>query len=149
MGPYVTNSVPYLDQFNLTTYGESTSQIGSDVSTSASDGIPKAKMVIGIDIVDYGEPSGGCGQYGSYASQQGLAGVMVWDIHSDEHGGSFPCFTGSRPTSPRHPDQTAAPAPNTDMPGRPGRPENTSTAPTPHRDTHRLRRTLCTGCLAG
>jgi GH18 family chitinase len=97
MGVYLTNDVSYIDQFNLMTYGESTSQVGSDVASSVAAGIPKSKSVIGVDIVDYGEPSGGCGQYGSYAQQQGLAGVMVWDIHSDAQGGSFPCFTGLGP----------------------------------------------------
>jgi GH18 family chitinase len=97
MGAYLTNDVAYIDQFNLMTYGESTSQVGNDVATTAADGIPKAKMVIGIDLIDSGEPSGGCGQYGSYAQQQGLDGVMVWDIHSDYHNATFPCFTALGP----------------------------------------------------
>jgi len=35
-----------------------------------------------------------CGNIAQYATQQGLMGTMVWDIHADQqqHNSQFPCF---------------------------------------------------------
>ena len=56
MGAYVKNDVPYVDQFNLMTYGDSCgnncSSFASDIQTTYNQGIPKAKMVLGIDLID-------------------------------------------------------------------------------------------------
>jgi GH18 family chitinase len=184
MGIYLKNDVAYVDQFNLMTYGDSCANscasFASDVGRTATQGIPKAKMVLGIDLIDrtpqhayqtlgstsgalttasatssipvsplaaaisagtivlattenppahyqlfattgaaagataipvksatanYAYPAGSqvqsdyagpwdCGNIADYASQQGLAGVMVWDMHEDAvlHNGSLPCF---------------------------------------------------------
>jgi chitinase len=98
MGPWVSPSNAYVDQFNLMTYGDtctpSCSTFASDVQKTYSQGVPKAKMVLGIDDIDGYPPAGDCGNIAKYASQQGLAGVMVWDIHTDavHNKGSFSCF---------------------------------------------------------
>ena len=98
MGPWVSPSNAYVDQFNLMTYGDtctpSCATFAADVAKTASQGVPTAKMVLGIDDIDSYPPAGDCGKIASYAAQQGLAGVMVWDIHQDavHNNGSFSCF---------------------------------------------------------
>jgi len=98
MGSWLKEDVPYIDQFNLMTYTSTVDQQNSDVQATHSQGIPYAKMVIGVDLIDNGEPSGGCGQFQSYAKATGLAGVIVWDIREDaaRSGGDLPCFDGLR-----------------------------------------------------
>ena len=98
MGSWVAPFQSYIDQFNLMTYGDTCanqcSTFVSDIQQTVSQGVPKAKMVLGIDLIDSYPPPGDCGNIANYAAQQGLAGVMVWDIHQDEalHNGAFPCF---------------------------------------------------------
>jgi hypothetical protein len=98
MGSWVAPFQSYVDQINLMTYGDTCanhcSTFASDIQKTYSQGIPKAKMVLGIDLIDGYPAPGDCGNIANYASQQGLAGVMVWDIHEDavRHNGSFPCF---------------------------------------------------------
>lgn len=98
MGSWVAPFQASIDQFNLMTYGDTCANhcatFVSDIQQTSSQGVPKAKMVVGIDLIDSYPPSGDCGAIAAYAAQQGLAGVMVWDIHEDAvlHNGSFPCF---------------------------------------------------------
>ncbi len=98
MGSWVTPFQADVDQFNLMTYGDTCanqcSTFASDIQRTASQGVPKAKMVLGIDDIDSYPSPGDCGNIANYASQQGLAGVMVWDIHTDavHNNGSFSCF---------------------------------------------------------
>jgi chitinase len=98
MGPWVAPSNAYVDQFNLMTYGDtctpSCATFASDTQKTYAQGVPKAKMVLGIDDIDSYPPAGDCGRIASYAAQQGFAGVMVWDIHQDavKNGGTFACF---------------------------------------------------------
>src|SRR5579871_2710170 len=92
MGSYVADDVAYVDQFNLMTYGDTCvggcSTFASDVQDTYTQGLPKAKMVLGIDLIDSPSPQvsdpADCGSIASYAVQQGLMGTMVWDIHSDD-----------------------------------------------------------------
>lgn len=98
MGAWVGAFQSYVDQFNLMTYGDTCANqcatFASDVGKTYVQGIPKAKMVLGIDLIDSYPAPGDCGEIANYASQQGLAGVMIWDIHEDavRNHGSFPCF---------------------------------------------------------
>ncbi|MGO8951192.1 MAG: glycosyl hydrolase family 18 protein [Ktedonobacterales bacterium] len=98
MGSWMAPFQSDVDQFNLMTYGDTCanqcSTFASDIQQTYSQGIPKAKMVLGIDLIDSYPAPGDCGNIAKYASQQGLAGVMVWDIHTDavRNNGSFPCF---------------------------------------------------------
>lgn len=98
MGAWVEAFQSYVDQFNLMTYGDTCANqcatFASDVEKTYAQGIPKAKMVLGIDLIDSYPAPGDCGKIANYASQQGLAGVMIWDIHEDavRNHGSFPCF---------------------------------------------------------
>lgn len=98
MGSWIAPVQSYVDQFNLMTYGDTCANqcatFASDIQQTISQGLPKAKMVLGIDLIDSYPPAGDCGNIANYAAQQGLAGVMVWDIHEDSvlHNGSFPCF---------------------------------------------------------
>jgi Glycosyl hydrolases family 18 len=98
MGSWIAPFQSYVDQINLMTYGDTCanhcSTFASDIQKTYSQGIPKAKMVLGIDLIDGYPAPGDCGNIANYASQQGFAGVMVWDIHEDAvlHNGSFPCF---------------------------------------------------------
>jgi chitinase len=88
MGSWVAPFQSYIDQFNLMTYGDTCanqcSTFTSDIQATISQGVPKAKMVLGIDVIDSYPSAGDCGNIAKYASQQGLAGVMVWDIHQDQ-----------------------------------------------------------------
>ena len=98
MGSWVAPFQSDIDQFNLMTYGDTCANqcasFASDIQQTVSQGVPKAKMVLGIDDIDSYPPSGDCGNIAKYASQQGFAGVMVWDIHQDavHNNGSFSCF---------------------------------------------------------
>jgi hypothetical protein len=98
MGSWIAPFQSDIDQFNLMTYGDTCANqcatFASDIQATYSQGIPRAKMVLGIDLIDSYPPAGDCGNIAKYASQQGFAGVMVWDIHQDAvlHNGSFPCF---------------------------------------------------------
>jgi chitinase len=98
MGSWIAPFQAYVDQFNLMTYGDTCanqcSTFASDIQQTYSQGIPMAKMVLGIDLIDSYPPPGDCGNTAHYAAQQGIAGVMVWDLHEDAvlHNGSFPCF---------------------------------------------------------
>jgi chitinase len=98
MGSWVAPFQSSIDQFNLMTYGDTCANqcatFASDIQQTYSQGVPKAKMVLGIDLIDSYPPAGDCGNIANYAAQQRLAGVMVWDIHQDAvlHNGSFPCF---------------------------------------------------------
>jgi chitinase len=98
MGSWMAPVATQVDQFNLMTYGDTCANqcatFASDIQQTVAQGVPKAKMVLGIDVIDSYPPAGDCGSIASYAAQQGMAGVMVWDIHTDEvhPSGSFACF---------------------------------------------------------
>jgi chitinase len=98
MGPWIAPFQSSVDQFNLMTYGDTCANqcamFASDIEKTYTQGLPKAKMVLGIDVIDSYPPSGDCRNIAKYAAQQGLAGVMVWDIHQDavHNNGSFSCF---------------------------------------------------------
>lgn len=98
MGAWVAAFQSYVDQFNLMTYGDTCANqcamFASDIETTYAQGIPKAKMVLGIDLIDSYPAPGDCGKIAHFASQRRLAGVMIWDIHEDavRNHGSYPCF---------------------------------------------------------
>ena len=88
MGPWAAPSQSYIDQFNLMTYGDNLSTLAADVQDTYDQGLPYGKMVVGIDVDDYAEPSGGCSPYADYARQHGLLGAFVWDAVSDNNHGN-------------------------------------------------------------
>ena len=53
MGPYAAPSQSYIDQFNLMTYGDNLTQLNADVQATYNQGLPYAKMMVGVDVVDY------------------------------------------------------------------------------------------------
>lgn len=83
-GSWLAPYVAALDQVNLMTYGDDLKTLASDVQATHDQGVPYAKMVVGIDVDDYAEPSGGCGQFAQFASQHSLMGAFVWDAQSDD-----------------------------------------------------------------
>jgi hypothetical protein len=82
-GPWYAPSQAYVDQYNLMTYGANVARIQADVAATVHQGLPASKFVVGIDVVDDSPPSGGCGQFSSYAAQAGLMGAFVWTARSD------------------------------------------------------------------
>jgi hypothetical protein len=72
-----------LDQLNLMTYGDKLSRLAADVKATHEQGLPYAKMTVGIDVDDYAEPKGGCRPYLSWAKKHHLLGAFVWDAVSD------------------------------------------------------------------
>jgi hypothetical protein len=91
-GPWIAPYASQIDQLNLMTYGDSLATLNSDVQATHKQGLPYSKMVAGIDVDDYAEPSGGCQPYATYARQHGLNGTFVWDAISDQHKGSNACL---------------------------------------------------------
>jgi hypothetical protein len=82
-GGWWAPSASKIDQFNLMTYGDSLATMKSDVAATISQGLPKAKFVVGVDVADYPEPSGGCAQFAQYAATAGLMGSFVWAAATD------------------------------------------------------------------
>jgi chitinase len=82
-GPWWTPSVAKIDQYNLMTYGDNLATMKADVAATISQGLPAAKFVVGVDVADYPEPSGGCAQFGQYATSAGLLGAFVWAAEPD------------------------------------------------------------------
>jgi len=89
MAPYATR----IDQFNLMTYGNDLATLASDVRVTHSQGVPYSKMVVGIDVDDYGEPRRGCKPFSDYAKQHDLMGAFVWDAVSDHAKAANACVT--------------------------------------------------------
>ena len=44
------------------TYGDSLATMQRDVADTIDQGLPAAKFVVGVDVADYPQPPGGCGQ---------------------------------------------------------------------------------------
>ena len=82
-GTWFGPSQSYVDQFNLMTYGDDLATLNSDVQDTFNQGLPYNKMVVGVDVADYPEPSGGCGPYATYAAQHNLKGSFVWAAQPD------------------------------------------------------------------
>lgn len=82
-GPWYAPTQAYVDQYNLMTYGDSLSTMKSDVADTISQGLPASKFVVGVDVSDYPEPSGGCGQFETYAKTSSLMGSFVWAASGD------------------------------------------------------------------
>ena len=82
-GPWWAPSQASVDQFNLMTYGDSLATMQRDVADTIDQGLPAAKFVVGVDVADYPQPPGGCGQFSSYAAQAGLMGAFVWAAEPD------------------------------------------------------------------
>lgn len=78
MGPWFAPSKSSVDQFNLMTYGDDLGTLDSDVHDTFNQGLPYAKMTVGVDVADGPAPSTGCGSYAAYAKQHGLMGSFVW-----------------------------------------------------------------------
>ena len=78
-GPWWAPSQASVDQFNLMTYGDNLATMQRDVADTIDQGLPAAKFVVGVDVTDYPQPPGGCGQFSSYAAQAGLMGAFVWE----------------------------------------------------------------------
>jgi hypothetical protein len=93
-GPWVAPSQSSIDQFNLMTYGDDLATLNSDVQATHRQGLPYAKMTVGIDVDEHAEPSGGCTQYAAYARQHGLMGSFIFDAISDTRKANNACTMG-------------------------------------------------------
>src|SRR5205085_2884269 len=88
-GPWLAPSQSYIDQYQLMTFGDSFSQAQADIQSTIDQGLPKSKFLVGIDVVDYpAPPAGGCGQFETYAKQNGLKGSFVWAAQADSSHGN-------------------------------------------------------------
>jgi Glycosyl hydrolases family 18 len=94
MGPWAAPSQSSIDQFNLMTYGDNLATLASDVLETHRQGLPYAKMTVGVDVDDNAEPSGGCTPYAAWARAHGLMGSFVWDATSDTSKGANACTNG-------------------------------------------------------
>jgi hypothetical protein len=92
-GSWIAPYVSVIDQLNLMTYGDNLTTLASDVQATHNQGLPYSKMVVGIDVDDYAEPSGGCGPFAQYARQHQLLGAFVWDAVSDGTKADNACIT--------------------------------------------------------
>ena len=133
-GPWFAPSQSYVDQFNLMTYGDTTGgSLQADVAATASQGLPKAKFVPGVDVIDAPGTSNQCGPFASYAQQNGLMGAFLWDESTDEAQGYkcasqfAPYLSSSSPTPTPTPTQTSTPTPPPPTPT----PTQTPPPPTP------------------
>lgn len=94
-GPWYAPSSAYVDQYQLMTYGDTLAQMQSDVRDTINQGLPASKLIVGVDVDDYGDPpAGGCGQFASYAKHAGLKGSFVWDAVSDTNKAANACADG-------------------------------------------------------
>jgi hypothetical protein len=87
-GEWWAPSAAKIDQFNLMTFGSDLGTTQDDVQHTIDQGLPASKFVIGIDVDEHSQPSGGCGQFGNYATSAGLAGTFVWDAWADYQDGN-------------------------------------------------------------
>ncbi len=55
----------------------------ADVAATISQGLPASKLVVGVDVNEFPQPVGGCGQFSRYAAQAGLMGAFVWEAAAD------------------------------------------------------------------
>jgi hypothetical protein len=92
-GPWYAPSKAYVDQYNLMTYGDNLTTMKADVAATIRQGLPASKLVIGVDVSEHPQPSGGCGQFARYASHAGLMGAFVWEATSDARAGNA-CANG-------------------------------------------------------
>jgi hypothetical protein len=93
-GPWVAPSQSSIDQFNLMTYGDDLATLNADVQATHNQGLPYAKMTVGVDVDEHAEPSGGCTPYATYARQHRLMGSFVWDATADTRKAGNACTTG-------------------------------------------------------
>lgn len=87
-GPWIAPSQSSIDQLNLMTYGDDLATLNADVQASHRQGLPYAKMTVGVDVDEHAQPSGGCAQFATYARQHGLMGSFIWDAISDTRKGN-------------------------------------------------------------
>jgi hypothetical protein len=92
-GSWIAPYASAIDQVNLMTYGDNLTALASDVQATHKQGLPYAKMVVGVDVDDYAEPRSGCGPFGRYAAQHGLMGAFVWDAVSDKTKAHNACMS--------------------------------------------------------
>lgn len=91
-GGWFAPSRSSIDQLNLMTYGDRLSRLAADVKATHEQGLPYAKMTVGIDVDDYAEPKGGCSSYLSWAKKHHLLGAFVWDAVSDRKKAGNRCL---------------------------------------------------------
>jgi hypothetical protein len=83
-GPWFAPSQSHVDQFNLMTYGDDLTRMKADVAATVDQGLPAAKFVVGIDVLDGPDPQpGSCAQFSSYAASAGLMGAFLWEAKAD------------------------------------------------------------------
>lgn len=138
-GPWFAPSQSYVDQFNLMTYGDTTGgSLQSDVARTESQGLPAAKLVPGIDVIDAPATNNQCGPFASYAQQNGLRGAFVFDEFTDEQSG-YPCFNqfashlggSGSPTPTPLPSPSPSPSPSPTPTNTPSPSPSPSPSPTP------------------
>lgn len=133
-GPWFAPSQSYVDQFDLMTYGDTCnpncSTFQSDVTDTQNQGLPLAKMVIGIDVIDDPSESPDCGNDASYASTSGLLGAFVWDELTDENN-NYQCLGGIGPFMSGGGSGNPTPTPTTQLPTPTATPIPPTPTPTP------------------
>jgi len=88
-GEWWAASAGNIDQFNLMTFGSDLPTMQDDVQHTIQQGLPPAKFVVGIDVSEHPQPSGGCAQFSDWAVQAGLLGAFVWEAHADYQRGNI------------------------------------------------------------
>ena len=84
-GWWWADSASRIDQFNLMSYGDTVAQQEADVQATIDQGLPAAKFVPGVDIIEHPPPAGGCGPFMTSALLSGLAGMFVWAEAGDTY----------------------------------------------------------------
>ena len=92
-GPWYAPSLAYVDQFNLMTFGDDLATMKADVKATIRQGLRASKFVVGVDVSEHPQPSGGCAQFSRYAAAAGLKGSFVWEAHADYERGNI-CVKG-------------------------------------------------------
>lgn len=95
---------PYVDQGQLMSFGESISQIATNLTRLENDtGLPASKILIGMESQGGGDgyPEPDCGGIANYANDAaGAAGVMLWELQADANeapAGTYPCLNAIAP----------------------------------------------------
>lgn len=93
---------PYLNQINLTDYGDTASGLPSVISALTSKGIPASKLVDGVGMdqgmTDYDNVSDVVAK-AKWLSRKGVLGIGEWTTQDDYYnsGGSWPTFRALAP----------------------------------------------------
>jgi chitinase len=100
-GAYMPPIAPYVDLFNLMSYGDTCASNCASVATSIANltkhGIPASQLTLGVGM-DPGMPqatnTADCALQSQYAAANGLGGMMWWSVQDDyDNHGAYPCLS--------------------------------------------------------